>query len=309
MYKFMPNPRITQIIAELPFEKKLAGLGALVMIISLFFPWYQDTDTFLTGDTFTGFSGPMYFAGFTFLILAALSLTVLVMDYFDKQVPIFKVKTAKFHLWSGIASFYLLFLVGTVYFHPAFGINITQKESGFGMFMAYSAAALLTIGGYMEGRGRSAIKEFEKEAREPAINAVKQVQQAPIVEAKVVHPLIDQRKPRENIRNMQQQQSPVRLQTQQVPVRVQPQQSAQPVQARPQFQRQVPMTARTQQPQQTHAPVAARPQPQQQPSLDMEMNPTDVQAPAAAAARQPVQNAPQNVPQQDRSSQPFRMDL
>src|SRR5437870_417550 len=83
-----------------------------------------------------------------------------------EKVPLFKVKSSKIHLWAGIASFYLLFLEGSVYFHPAFGVNITLKQSGFGMFMAYAAAALLTIGGYLEGRGKAAVKEFEKETRE-----------------------------------------------------------------------------------------------------------------------------------------------
>lgn len=190
----MPNPRLTQIVAELPFEKKIVGVGTLAMVVSLFFPWYQDLDSFHTGDTFTGLTGPMYFAGFTFLVLASLSLLVMVMDHLNKQLPIFKVKTSLLHLWSGIFSFYLLFLVGTAYFHPAFGVNITMKQSGFGMFIAYAAAAMLTIGGYLEGRGRAAVKDFEKETREDAVAL------PPVADRKVVHPMIE-RKPREIVRS------------------------------------------------------------------------------------------------------------
>lgn len=168
-HTLMPNPRLTQIIAELPFEKKIVGGGALLMLIGLFFPWYQDLDSFRTGDTFSGLSGPMYLVGFSFLLIASFSILVLVMDYLDKKVPLFKVKTAKLHFWSGIISFYLLFLVGSVYFHPAFGVNITLKQSGVGMFIAYASAALLTIGGYLEGRGKAAVKEFEKETREEMV--------------------------------------------------------------------------------------------------------------------------------------------
>lgn len=189
----MPNPRLTQIVAELPFEKKLAGVGTLAMVVSLFFPWYQDLDSFHTGDTFTGLTGPMYFAGFTFLVIASFCLLVMVMDHLNKQLPIFKVKTSLLHMWSGIFSFYLLFLIGTAYFHPAFGVNITMKQSGFGMFIAYSAAAMLTIGGYLEGRGRAAVKNFEKETREEPVIA------QPVADRKVVHPMIE-RKPRENLR-------------------------------------------------------------------------------------------------------------
>lgn len=194
----MPNPRLTQIIAELPFEKKLVGIGSILMVVSLFFPWYQDVDSFRTGDTFTGLTGPLYLIGFTFLVASSLSLMVMVMDYLDKKVPLFKVKASKLHMYSGIFAFYLLFVVGSVYFHPAFGVNITLKQSGFGMFMAYAAAALITSGGYLEGRGKAAVKQFEKETREQPVQQV----QKPVMETKVVHPLIE-RKPRENLRTMQ----------------------------------------------------------------------------------------------------------
>ncbi len=206
----MPNPRLAQIIAKLPFERKLVGIGSILMVVSLFFPWYQDIDSFHTGDTFTGLTGPLYFAGFTFLVLASISILMMVMDYLDRQIPIFKMKTSKFHLWTGVFSFYMLFLIGSVYFHPAFGVNITLKQSGFGMFTAYAAAALMTIGGYMEGRGKAAIKAFEKETRE---EPVKEQEVTPrVVETKVVHPMIE-RKPRESLRNMK----PVQPETPQQP--------------------------------------------------------------------------------------------
>lgn len=195
----MPNPHLTQIVAELPFEKKLAGVGSILMVIGLFLPWYQDLDSFRTGDTFTGLTGPLYLVGFTFLVMASLTMIVMVMDYLDKKIPIFKVKASKVQMWSGILSFYLLFLVGSVYFHPAFGVNITMKQSGFGMFVAYTAAALMTIGGYLGGRGKAAVKAFEKETREQ--QPIQQVKQ-PVMETKVVHPMIE-RKPRENLRTMQ----------------------------------------------------------------------------------------------------------
>ena len=172
MLTTMPQPSITKILGELPFEKKLIGVGAILMVIGLFLPWYQDVDSFHTGDTFTGLTGPMYLVGLTFLVIASLSIMMVVMDYLDKKIPIFKIKTAQFHLWSGVASFYLLFVVGSVYFHQSFGVNITMKQSQFGMFMVYIAASLLTVGGYLAGRERkSVLKEFEKETRPNVVPA------------------------------------------------------------------------------------------------------------------------------------------
>ena len=182
----MPTPSITKIIAELPFEKKLAAAGSILMIVSLFFPWYQDLDSFRTGDTFIGLNGPLYFAGFTLLMLASLSLLVIITDYLDKKIPLFNIKASRFHLLTGIFSFYMLFLIGSVYFNPNFGVNITLKQSQFGMFMAYISASLITIGGYLSGRERKSImKDFEKETRETVIKVPNQ----------------EQRKPRENLRS------------------------------------------------------------------------------------------------------------
>lgn len=265
----MPKQRLTEIIAQLPFEKKVVGIGSVLMLIGLFFPWYQDLDTFRTGDTFTGLTGPLYFAGFTFLLIASGSLLVMVMDYLDKTIPVFKVKAANVHLWSGIASFYLLFLVGSVYFHPAFGLNITLKQSGFGMFIAYAAAALLTIGGYLEGRGRSAVKMFEKETREEPVK--QQVQQ----------PVVEERKPRENLRNMQYsaQIGQRHQKSLEVESDLQKQQAVTPV---PQ-----PVIA--------HGSVAS--------SLSEQEPVTQASSPVAPPARSAVSDQP------ERKTQPYRMDL
>ena len=184
----MPKPHFQDIIAGLSFEKKLIAIGTILMVISLFLPWYQDLDSFRTGDTFTGLTGPLYIAGFTFLIIASFSIFLLVTDYFDKKVPLFRVKASKFFLPAGIFSFYLLILVNSVYFDKSFGINITLKQSQFGMFIAFVGAALLTIGGYLLSRERSIImKDFQDEAN------------ATITQM----PTMEQVKPRESLRTMQ----------------------------------------------------------------------------------------------------------
>lgn len=184
----MPKPRFKDIIGSLPFEKKLIALGAIFMAISVFLPWYQDLDSFRTGDTFTGLTGPLYLIGFTFLIIASSSLLLLVTDYLDKKIPVFHIKISKIFLPTGILSFYLLILVNTVYFDKSFGVNITLKQSQFGMFIAFVAAALITIGGYFLLRERRAImREFQDEA-----NA-----------AMITMPQIEQSKPKENLRTMQ----------------------------------------------------------------------------------------------------------
>lgn len=160
----MPTPSIKQIIHNLAFEKKLIGIGAILMVLSLFFPWYSDIDIYKSGAVYTGLTGPLYLAGFTFLIIASLSLVVLITDFLDQKIPVFNIRASNFFLPAGIFSFYLLVLINSVFFDRNFGINITLKQSQFGMFLAFVATALIIIGGYLLTRERKTIlKNFQNE--------------------------------------------------------------------------------------------------------------------------------------------------
>lgn len=182
---YMPNKRLNQLIMELPLAKKLLLSGTVLMLISLFLPWYQDLDTFKSGEMFLGLTGPLYLAGFSVLILMALNLAMLYMEHSGRKSPLHNVKSSTLYLITGIASFYLLLMVNSVYFHQKFGINITDKQSDFGMFFAFIAASLITIGGYLTGRDKAVVlKEFEESVDESVIRL----------------PNNDMRKPRENLR-------------------------------------------------------------------------------------------------------------
>lgn len=183
----MPTQRINDLIGGLSFAKKLLFAGSVLMIISLFLPWYSDIDTFKTGDMFLGLTGPLYLAGFSLLGVAILNLSMVFMQSSTGKLTHIPVKASTLHLASGIFAFYLLILVNSVYFHAKFGVNITIKQSDFGMFFAFIASSLLTIGGYLTSRDRTvAMKEFEQVAAEPILTM----------------PVADMRKPKENLRNI-----------------------------------------------------------------------------------------------------------
>ncbi len=181
----MPQKRFLNLIQGLSFEKKLVAAGSFLLAISLFLPWYQDLDTFHTGDTFSGISGPMYLAGLSFLIIASGNLLLLTINDLGIRLPMASLRSPRTYLYSGIFTFYLLILINSVYFHRNFGVNITMKQSGFGTFIAFIAAALMTVGGYLNTRQKKEImKAFEEETNKPMI--------APLL----------QQKPKENLRTM-----------------------------------------------------------------------------------------------------------
>jgi hypothetical protein len=185
----MPTKRINQLIGDLPFERKLLAVGSILMVISLFMPWYQDVDQFKTGDVFFGLSGPLYLVGFSVLALMAVNIALMISDAFGKKMPFLNIKPSSFFLASGIVCFYLLLIANSVYFHSKFGVNIAIKQSDFGMFFAFIAASLVTIGGYLASRDRATLlKEFEEQIQQPMVNMPQQ----------------DIRKPKENLRSMPQ---------------------------------------------------------------------------------------------------------
>lgn len=164
----MPSKKITQLFAELPFEKKLLAIGSAVLVLSLFLPWYQDLDSFKTGDVFLGVTGPLYLAGLSLLAIGVANLAFLFLEMNGKtKIPFLNLKFSTFYFMSGIFVFFALLLVNSVYFHPKFGVNITLKQSQFGMFFAFIAASFITIGGYLASRDKAALlKEFQDDLKQ-----------------------------------------------------------------------------------------------------------------------------------------------
>lgn len=163
----MPSKQLSQIFKELPFEKKLLGIGSILMAVSVFLPWYQDLDSFKTGDMFLGITGPLYVGGISLLIMSSLNMTLLFFEKTGGKLPYVNIKPSSFYFVSGIFAFFMLLLVNSVYFHPKFGLNITLKQSQFGMFFAFIAASFITIGGYLTGRDKATLlREFQEEAAE-----------------------------------------------------------------------------------------------------------------------------------------------
>jgi hypothetical protein len=162
----MPDKRIGKMISELSFAKKMTGVGAIMLLLGVFMPWYSDMDSFNTGQLFLGITGPQFLAGYTILLLAALNLFVIGSELTTKK-DFFKGNDNIVSMIAGVFALYLLFSVSTVYFHPKFGLNITLKTAQFGLFFAFVGAALITAGSFMATReGKSEIKKFQSETRE-----------------------------------------------------------------------------------------------------------------------------------------------
>ena len=152
-----------QKLKKLSLPLKLVGIGALVAFVSVFLPWYSDIDKFKTGDTFLGVTGPLYLIGFLFFGLSAFSLILVSYNTFGKKIPKMPVSEENGYIFSGSASLFLLLIACSIYFHSKFGVNITLKQAGFGMIMAFLGASFVIIGGYLKKKTTKV--SFDSEGR------------------------------------------------------------------------------------------------------------------------------------------------
>lgn len=146
----MAMAHIQQGFQKLSGSMKLVGIGSIVLTISTFLPWYADLDAFQVGDMFLGVTGPASFVGIGILLLSLGSFGIFMAHLLEKRVFKLPVKESAYHLFVGIESLFLLFIVNSIYFHTKFGVNINLKESRFGMLLALISAAVITVGGYYE---------------------------------------------------------------------------------------------------------------------------------------------------------------
>ncbi|MEK9132501.1 MAG: hypothetical protein AAB606_02225 [Patescibacteria group bacterium] len=148
----MSFARIKETFLRLPKQMKLIGAGSLILAISTLLPWYADLDAYRIGDQFLGITGPASFVGIVILLISGFSLWVFSYRLLERKVPRLPVREGILHLFVAVESIFLLILVNSIYFHPKFGVNITLKESRFGMTIAVVGAVVLFIGGYLKNK-------------------------------------------------------------------------------------------------------------------------------------------------------------
>ncbi len=154
----------------MPLAYKFVFAGSLLAVFSVFLPWYSDIDRFKTGDTFLGITGPMYLAGIIVLIACFASLGFIAMKILDKPRPKLPLTENHFHVFTSSASILMLVLALSVYFHPKFGINLTDKSAGIGVYLAFIGSGLMILGGVLAGKKKTVVN-FETEGHvEPLVD-------------------------------------------------------------------------------------------------------------------------------------------
>ena len=148
----MPTQTFKTRLKSLKFSKKIIYFASALTMISVFLPWYNDIDKFKIGDSFLGITGPLYLAGFIVLIASVLSFGIITLSLRGQNLPKLPLKEEHFFVFNSGLSLLMLILCASVYFHSKFGINLTDKNAGVGLIMAFISCPVSLFAGILANR-------------------------------------------------------------------------------------------------------------------------------------------------------------
>jgi len=141
--------RIKHMLFRLSTEEKVLGIGALLVIVSSFLPWYSVVLTYNEqGNTESGFSGDLGVIGFVVFLLVLISLAFMLSEYLHFKLPQFGFKKEKIILFLMGESAFLVLLTLAIYTKRS--IDYTNAELRFGLYLSLIGAFMGTFAAYAQ---------------------------------------------------------------------------------------------------------------------------------------------------------------
>jgi hypothetical protein len=161
--------RIKHILLRLSAEEKVVGIGALIVLVSAFLPWYSVTSV-VEKDVITqsGFSGDIGVMGFVVFLLTLISLAFLLADHIHIKLPKFGHEKEKIILFLMGQAAFLSLLIIAVYTKRS--LEYTNAELRFGLYLSLIGAAVGTFAAYaqIQKLQKKATQDFFANPEEPS---------------------------------------------------------------------------------------------------------------------------------------------
>lgn len=157
--------RVKQGFLRLPTAKKALLLSSFTLMLSVVLPWYDNQNTFGSGETYLGIQGPLYMVGFLVLGLGMINFLNMFLPLFGKNFSTLKRNSGMLSMILGAQSALLLLVGNTVFLHAEFGTNANHKATGFGMTLAFFSVGTLLIAGWWAKR-KEISGEYDRKAQE-----------------------------------------------------------------------------------------------------------------------------------------------
>ncbi len=140
--------RVKQGFLRLPTAKKCLLIASFTLAISALLPWYDNRNTFGSGESYLGIQGPLFMVGFLVLGLGLTNFLNMFLPLLGRNFSKLKRNSGLLSIILGAESALLLLVGNTVFLHPEFGVNPNYKSTGFGMTIAFFSVGVLIIGGW-----------------------------------------------------------------------------------------------------------------------------------------------------------------
>lgn len=161
--------RVKQGFLRLPFSKKAVLFSSGLLMLSTVMPWYDERNSFGIGDTYLGVQGPLFLVGLLVLAFGAITFFNLFFPLMGRNFFNLRRRGGSVALVLGAQSLLLLAVANSVFYHPEFGLNLTNKGTRFGMMVAFAAVGMMLISGYMIRRKESEESEELEAYIEPVM--------------------------------------------------------------------------------------------------------------------------------------------
>lgn len=148
-------------VKNLSLSGKIHLLGGLVAAISVFLPWYKEFDSLAGGYGFLGITGPTYLFGLLTLSSAVIAVGLVLLKISGRPLPKLPMNFGSFQVLCASVIVGMVILASSVLFHSSFGVNITDKQAGIGLFLSLCGGITMLIFSFLS-RKNSVVMSYEE---------------------------------------------------------------------------------------------------------------------------------------------------
>lgn len=146
----MISRRLQNELKSLSFSDKVLGIAIILSMISVFFPWYQESDPWGGNpEKYLGVTGPLYLIGTVIFLISLITLYYFYRSTIRKIENNLPVSPEMLYIIGGSLILFFTIIEFSIYFHSKFGINPLRKEARFGMILAVLSASCTIILGFL----------------------------------------------------------------------------------------------------------------------------------------------------------------
>ena len=106
---------IKKAISELTISYKIIGFGAFIGFISVFMPWYSDFNSFNSGTSYRGITGPLYLLGVILFLISIMNLGIVSSKIVHYKLPNLKIKIENLFIGGGFLSILMVIIAFSIY--------------------------------------------------------------------------------------------------------------------------------------------------------------------------------------------------